>query len=355
LTIMAAPGGGGDDDLDALLDGALDELGEQEAQHQEEVRVRDEIAAQAAAEQQAASGAFGFGGMDGDDPGLANLQNVLMSLTQALQDPNSLGTTEGMAQLQKSLNTTIAALSNDPNASPEDQAELARCTQMVERLGQPDDGSNSTAADATMSEQDAEKAQQLVADMIARFTALQGNEGQAAGAAAPAVGGGMDDQQMQEILAMMEAFQKAQLEQPDQSSDIGKENLPDPSRGYGAAAAATAAPGAASDTDMAMLRMVAELWADPNFGQQFRVMAERYPPFLAEHGASLPPADLARYEQQLNAMRDMASFLEADKGPLDPNSERFTEFNHMLERLHSLGAPPPQLQAKGDDDDVAPN
>ncbi|XP_053662888.1 peroxisomal biogenesis factor 19 [Anopheles marshallii] len=76
-----------------------------------------------------------------------------------------------------------------------------------------------------------------------------------------------------------------------------------------------------------------------------RDLVAKYPPWLAEHGATLAKEDKERYEKQLELMKEVCAELEKEKAD-DSAEEKRDRFQIVLEKMQSmqdLGQPPTDL------------
>ncbi|XP_049276861.1 peroxisomal biogenesis factor 19 [Anopheles funestus] len=76
-----------------------------------------------------------------------------------------------------------------------------------------------------------------------------------------------------------------------------------------------------------------------------RDLVAKYPPWLAEHGATLPKEDKERYEKQLVLMKEVCEELEKEKAD-DSAEVKRDRFQIVLEKMQSmqdLGQPPTDL------------
>jgi len=85
-----------------------------------------------------------------------------------------------------------------------------------------------------------------------------------------------------------------------------------------------------------------ELMSKEMLEEPLKTLSEQYPPYLAANGASLPPADKARYEAQLSAVNAMLAIFESPTySPDDPAmSKRIVE---LMSQMQEAGNPPKEI------------
>ena len=339
-------------DLDAMLDDALDDLGEQEDGH---AVVKDAVdkRVETLAEEMT-------GGAASSDPELQNLQNMFSTLASALQNPDALESSDGISKLQRTLNGTIAQLSSDPNATEEEKAELLRCAGLVDNLGKEDQ---------EMSPEDSARAQEAIADMMKNMgnmrpggAATGAGAGGADGAAAAGTEDGQPPAELDQLLKMMEEFHKTAAEQPQG----GEGGAPGPAdaeahaqllQALEALKGATGADAAGADgpaqaqpgnADTAAFQIVAQMWSDPAFAEPFRAMCAKFPAYLDESKGKITDAEHARFAAQHKGMCRVVELLSTGpvvdpSVPAEETAAKFGAISEALEELQALGAPPSEL------------
>lgn len=303
-----------DDDFDAMLDGCLEDLNDQTAKHQAE----DEERAQQLLAEQSQVG-------DAAEPSLQNFQAMLMQLTALMQNPDS---SDGIANLQRTLAATIGNLEADPSATAEERAELERCAALVKNLDKPQQPGE---AEQQMSPEDVNRIQELIANMMQSMP-TPGAQTAAPTAASP-------DQDMQLLLQMIEEMQKAAP--PDVPFD--------PSQRDAAQAASSASGENASASEAEALAALVSVLNSDQMVSPFLEMAEKYPAFLTKHEATLPQEDFKRYRQQYECIREITGYFSDGKLLSDEDTDaevrsaKLSRFTEAVERLQAFGAPPPEL------------
>lgn len=308
------------DDLDALLDDALDSLDKQEEEHKADVQRRDEELASTIASE----------GTGGSDPVMQQLQSVFASLSTALNSQN-LEDPEAMAKVTAALDSTINSLKNDPNTTAEEREELDRCASLATKLSAGEGG------DGNMSEEDAAKLQEMVANMM-----KAGEAADPAEAAKAAANGTTDEAELKQMVDMFEFFKKQQEEAQAAAS-----------AGTAAAAPAGNTEGVADapPSDDAQ-RLLVDLLSNPAaLVQPFRDMEGKYQAYLDTTGPTLASDDRERYAQQFGVIRELLAFVDGgglnmadtEAGEAD---RKLQVFGDLTSKLQALGAPPAELTAQ---------
>ena len=292
------------DDLDAMLDDALEDFDEQQDSHQKE---KEEKAAQLMAEEMDRQRMLqaGAGGADSQDVAMMQTLQTLLGSLQHM-DPNAEITEDQMLQMQKALGTTMETLKN--GATDEEKEEIARCEKMLTQM-QGEDG-----------EPPKDLSPEQLAEMQKHIEALSKQ---------------MSSDEMQKLKAEMERCTGAANGNGDGSQ---------PPK-----ATATGADQSARDDDAqdAQQRQAAEAMQEVLqsgvLTDSFVSIKDLYPSFLAEKGPTLPAADRARYEQQYEKITELVDLLKS--GALDDLAQ-IDKFTDLVQSLGDLGAPPPDFQEK---------
>jgi hypothetical protein len=323
---------GTDDDLDALLDAAIDTMNEQERQHEAERAARDAAAAaHLVAEQQrtqmAAASVAGLPptGATGDEAKLLEAVQALMSILSKGPEALEKAPDDEMKRVQEVLASTLETMKNSTDMTEAEHAQISQCSDMLRKI----EKTEHSATPPTPEE-------------IA---------------------------EMQKLMASMAHLSQASCSEAAHSSAAGG------SASGPVAAASSALPSAAEMTDEVMaehLKRIQELQHDTASGAQvsdqqlgdllanllkpesivgpFRAMAKAYPLWFEKNSGSVPPAELHKYHQQHMKMVEVCDLL--DQGPLDnalkpeatdEDRDRLSKFSTLLEELHGFGAPPESL------------
>jgi hypothetical protein len=297
-----------DDDLDALLDEAMDMVDEQERKHDEEVRVRDARLEDDL--QKALDEASSPAGADGD------MMKMFMSLLGGADgNPADAAALEGF---KKNVMAMVSSLEGEEGLGEEDKANLERVKELMH----------------VMEEEDIDKANEVL-DRMKKDGALP--EG--------------DDVEDAEV---NEASRKCMemLQQISQAAD-----------GPGAAAAApTTAPAASASASGSAAKpaegaatagedfgpvqeniasvLLAALM-NPEFVEPIKIMRDAYGPYMEAHGAEILEVDRVRYGRQRAKAEEICIFLET---PIqDENDPRLVPLLELIHEFSELGEPPANL------------
>lgn len=273
------------DDLDSLLDDALNDLDVQEEKHKKE---REEKAAQLLLEQEAAAAAAAAGAAPAAGEEMA-LMESLKALLGSLgnMDPTGELSEDQMAAVQRTLAEAVTNLKKD--ASPEEAAELAKCDGILNRLSSKE----GEAGQPPPSEAEVEK---MLETLKGLQEAVKTHDGVSGGAVPP----------------------------------------------QATATTPGAEPSAATAEDQKQLEDALQKILDPAaLAASFKVIREGYPEWLRKNGPTLPEADRKRYEEQQVRINELCEFLESQTSVHD--SDGVDKFVAMVEKLQALGAPPAEL------------
>ncbi|KAK7201276.1 Peroxin 19 [Novymonas esmeraldas] len=312
-----------DDDLDALLDEAMDMVDEQERKHDEEVRLRD---AKLEDDLQKA-----LGEVSGAGSGDADMMKMFMSMLGGAGSGDGVGG-DGDASLdgfKKSVMAMVSSLEGEENLGDEDKANLLRVKELM----------------TVMEEEDIDKANDLLAQMKSEGK-LPDSDG---------VGDADVDEASRRCMAMLQQLSTAsQGGQPNPSSTPAAASAAAPSSstpattagagaGAGAGAAVTAG-GGGGDVDSATEAIASAListLADPQFVEPIRLMRDSYGPFLAARRGELSDDDCKRYERQRAKANDICTLLET---PITGAEDtRLVPLLELMNQYSELGEPPADL------------
>jgi hypothetical protein len=269
------------DDLDSLLDDALNDLDVQEEKHKKE---REEKAAQLLLEQEAAAAQAAAPAAGEELALMESLKALLGSLGN--MDPTGELSEDQMAAVQRTLAEAVTNLKKD--ASPEEQAELAKCDGILNRLSSKEGEGQPPPSEAE------------VENMLETLKGLQ------------------------EAVKTHEAVSGGAV--PPEAT----------------AAAPGAEPSPAVAEEQKQLEDALQKILDPAaLSASFKVIREGYPDWLRKNGPTLPEAERKRYEEQQVRINELCEFLESQTSVHD--SDGVDKFVAMVEQLQALGAPPAEL------------
>ena len=313
-----------DDDLDALLDSAIQTMDQQDKELEAESRAREAAVAQLVAEQESA--ARHSQQPTGDEAKLLEAVQALMSILSKGPEALEKAPDDEMRRVQEVLANTLETMKSSGDVSEAEHAQIAQCSEMLRKI----EKSEHTSAPPTAEE--VAEMQKLIASM-----SQLSNEQLAAGTAGPAAAsssseaaaggsaqGEMTDEMMAEHLKRI-----AELHQEAVGGSGG---------------------GGPSITDQQLGDLLANLLKPESIVGPFRSMAKAYPLWFEKHASSVPADDLLKFQQQHVKMVEVCELL--DEGSLDAalkpeatehDRERLSKFSVLLEELHSFGAPPESL------------
>lgn len=317
-----------DDDLDALLDEAMDMVDEQERKHDEEVRVRDarlEDDLQKALDESA-----GAGGPDAD------MMKMFMSMLGGGGADGSGADAAALEGFKKNVMSMVASLEGEEGLGEEDKANLERVKELMH----------------VMEEEDMDKANEVL-DRMKKDGALPES----------------DDIEDGEV---GEASRKCMemLQQMSQAAE-GANVPPPPSAAAAAAAAASGdTDGAAASASAAPLgenfgpvpeniaNVLLAALMNPEFVEPIKIMRDAYGPYMEANGAAVSDSDRERYGRQRAKAEEICIFLET---PIkDENDPRLVPLLELMHEFSELGEPPanlaeyaPKRTAAGGDSDEA--
>ncbi|KIM71831.1 hypothetical protein PILCRDRAFT_16687 [Piloderma croceum F 1598] len=76
--------------------------------------------------------------------------------------------------------------------------------------------------------------------------------------------------------------------------------------------------------------------------EPLKELADKFPPYLTTHSATLPPADKHRYEQQLDRIRRILGVFEED-GYTDEGGGAGGRVVELMGEMQSFGTPPTEI------------
>ncbi|CBZ30877.1 conserved hypothetical protein [Leishmania mexicana MHOM/GT/2001/U1103] len=292
-----------DDDLDALLDEAMDMVDEQERKHEEEVRVRDAKLEDDL--QKALDEASGTAGGDAD----------MMKMFMSMLGGNGADDAS-LDSFKKSVMTMVSSLEGEENLGDEDKANLLRVKELMR----------------VMEEEDIDKANDLLEQMKQEGKLPDRND----------VGDAEIDEASRRCMEMLQ-----------QLSSATQEERLDPAATPGAASSSSAAPPAATagngaeipaEVDRATEAMASAListLADPQFVEPIKLMRDSYGPYMDAHRSELSQEDCERYDRQRAKAQEICDLLQNPiSGAEDP---RLIQLLELMNKYSELGDPPRNL------------
>ncbi|XQJ31259.1 Peroxin 19 [Leishmania guyanensis] len=291
-----------DNDLDVLLDEAMDMVDEQERKHEEEVRVRDaklEDDLQKALDE--ASGTVG---------GDADMMKMFMSMLGGGADDASL---DGF---KKSVMTMVSTLEVEENLGEEDKANLLRVKELMR----------------VMEEEDLDKANSLLEQMKQEGKLPDDNS----------VGDADVDEASRRCMEMLQ-----QLSNATQGGNVDPASTPVAASSSSATSPAGSAGNSATipaEVDRATEAMASALIStlvDPQFVEPIKLMRDSYGPYMEAHRSELSQEDCERYDRQQARAQEICDLLQNPiSGAEDP---RLVQLLELMNNYSELGNPPSNL------------
>jgi len=343
-----------DDDLDALLDSALDTMTEQDHALERE-KLQQEAAAQTLLNE-AMSGAGGGGlagmmGGEGSMPGMdaemIKALGGLMSILQKGPDAMENASDEEMAAITAQLQSTLDQLKLHPDLSSDDANQLGGMKKMMEQLNSLEKGqSEGPNGEPALSEEEFSARKEELTKMLESMSAPGGLMGGAGG-------GGPD------LPAFpFGQFGSAAAGAAAAANAAGVPLPPLPEALLGGAAnglhpASNGAPMSEEEACRQVFELTLGILQEKEIEQPFLKLREAYGPWLEANRASLTPEDLARFENQFRVATEMCGFFEKEKvsdvlkdGGASSTEQRaavLERFGTLMAELHSFGEVPPSL------------
>lgn len=307
-----------DDDLDALLDNALETMNEQEEALEREKKAH-EAAAQTLLNE--ALGGNAGPGMDGDMlKTLTNLMSILQKGPEAMENASE----EEMVAIQAQLQNTLDQMKKHPGLTAEDQTQLGSMSKMMDHLNAMEKGSEPShgSDDPPLSEEEFNKRREELTKMLEAM-------GSPGGIMGGAGGGGPN----------LPPFPFANLASAASSSE-GKANGPPP-------------PVSEEDACRQVFELTLGLLQEKDIEQPFAKLRAAYGPWLETHADTLSPEEKTRYENQYRVAGEMCEFFKVSKvsevlkeGSGASTEERaaiLEKFGTLMAELHSFGEAPSDL------------
>lgn len=289
------------DDLDALLDEAMDIVDETERQH--EVQVKEHEAKLDADIQKALDEQSGLGG---DGPG-GDMIKMFQSLLGAGGGPGDIGDDDSFETFKRDVAQLVSTLEGVDDLKDEDKANLDRVRQLMDVLDNDDE----------------DKAKKLLNQMKNDPTSGM-----------PSSDANPDDMEAA-FKNVMDSMQKLAAAGPDGEAT----GETDPTTAAAAAAAAMGEDSEVVPDNVANLLMEAIL--DPQFVEPIRVMRDAYEPYFAANGATLSSSETERYQKQYAKTTEICAFLAV---PLHKEDDvRVVRLLELMSEFSELGEPPKTL------------
>ncbi|KAG5466908.1 hypothetical protein LSCM1_01085 [Leishmania martiniquensis] len=295
-----------DDDLDALLDEAMDMVDEQERKHEEAVRVRDaklEDDIQKALDE--ASGAAG-----GDTDMMKMFMSILGGASGGGADDASI------ESFKKSVMSMVSSLEGEENLGEEDKANLQRVKELMR----------------VMEEEDMDKANDLLEHMQQEGKLPGGDD----------VGDADIDEASRRCMEMLQQLssvtQGGQLDPAATPGAASSSSATSPAAPDGSGAAAPAEVDHATE---AMASALISTLANPQFVEPIKLMRDSYGPYMDAHRSELSQEDCERYDRQRSKAQEICDLLQNPiSGPEDP---RLIQLLELMNHYAELGDPPRNL------------
>lgn len=302
------------DDLDALLDEAMNMVDEQERKHEEDVKQRDaklnEDLQRALDEAEGKTAA-----LDGPQADLAKMLQAVMGGDGSMDDA-------AFDSFKRDVKALVDSLEGVEDLADEDKANLSRVKDLM----------------SVMENDDEVRAQELLSQ-IEKEEALKMPEGALAGLDGDLKPGDMD--------AAMRRCMEALKDLSDSSGGAGA--------AMAAAAAASASPEAASSAAAPagnlpapmqgmpdnLASMLLDTLIDPDFIAPIKVMRDAYEPWLAAH-PDITDSERETYHKQHEKTKVICAFL-AEKQLTREDDERLVQLLELMSEFSELGEPPKDL------------
>ena len=336
-----------DDDLDALLDSALDTMTAQDTALEQE-RLAQEAAAQSllneAVSASAAAGGDGapLGGMDAD---MLQALGGLMAILQKGPDAMENASDEEMAAITGQLQSTLDKLKSHPDLKAEDAGQLGDMTRMMEQLSALEKGqAEGPAGEPPMSEEAFNARRDELTAMLEKMGAPGGLMGGAGGGGPDLPPFPFGDMTPSAAAAAVAAANAAGVPVPPIAA-----NPTAPPSGSGADEAALSEEEACRQ----VFEMTLGILQEKEIEQPFAKLRAAYGPWLAANAAALPDEERVRYEQQHRVAGEMCDFFEKERisevlkeggeASAARRAEVLERFGTLMAELHSYGEVPPTL------------
>lgn len=302
-----------DDDLDALLDEAMDMVDEQERKHEEEVRVRDAKLEDDL--QKALDEASGGAGGDAD---------MMKMFTSMLGGAGGTGgDAASLDSFKRSVMAMVSSLEGEENLGDDDKANLLRVKELM----------------SVMEEDDIDKANTLLEQMKQEGKLPEGNAGDA-------VGDADVDEASRRCMEMLQQLSSAT--QGGQVDPAAPSVPPPPAAASAAAASASpvaeSAAAATGEVDRATEAMASALIAtltDPQFVEPIRLMRDSYEPYMAANREKLSADECERLGKQQAKAQEICELLATPIAGAD--DARLVPLLELMNQYSELGEPPSNL------------
>lgn len=301
------------DDLDALLDEAMDIVDEQEIQHEKQVQLRNE---ELNKQLQSVLNESDDGGNTAD--WVAEMKKTFETLEGGMGEEMN---DEAFAGMKSKLDTLLKSLLSSDIATDADRAELQQVQSLLDTLGS--DPEEAARIASTLNMDGMTSSSQNIQEQLAALNLSDGKD----------QSGGAD------MLKMLLAA-ATQRETGDTSSAGGA--LPSTPPAVGTSQAETKRDGAQSDALHENIQnMLLSTFCDPSFASAIGVMRDAYGAWMEKHKDSLSDEDKERYTKQHAMTVRICDLL---KEPIaDQNDGRVMQMLELMHEFSSLGEPPKDL------------
>lgn len=324
------------DDLDALLDEALDVM----EKNDEDIKQEREAMASKLLEEQYQRDAmekppqFSGGSGGGDE---ASLMQAVTSLLEVLkQGPEAMESAPEaeVDRIQKMLQQTLGGMRD--GATAEELESIDKCQRLLSKANE--------AGNDDASPEQLEEMMRALQEVSAAPNGVGSSATQSNAAAGENVTDGVPAALQGDLAKLMELIAKESQSTPTATSATGASSAPSESDD---SAAPSGGPTAA---DAEALRLFLELLKPEAITESFRAMADVFPTWLERNASSITADDHARYTSQYSKMNEVLVIV--GEGALDAvlredatdaDKLRLERFTAALEELQALGMPPPSL------------
>lgn len=306
------------DDLDALLDEALDVMDQNDKELEQE---REAMAAKLLEEQQQKQQEEY--GASGDEAGL--LQAVTSLLEVLKQGPEAMeNAPEGeVERIQQMLQKTLGGMRE--GATSEELESIDKCQQLL-----------SAAHEAGNEDTSPEQLEEMM-KALREATAVAGDSSHTAEGGKESSAEPTQQEGLQHLMDLLANEQKGRRTADGPQSPPGDD--------------AEASPATAlMDDDREALRLFLEILKPDAITESFRAMANVFPTWFEKYGPTVSDEDRRRFESQHKKMLEVLDIVSEgalqavlNEDATDEDRLRLNRFTSSLEELQALGMPPQTL------------
>ncbi|CCW62163.1 unnamed protein product [Phytomonas sp. EM1] len=302
------------DDLDALLDEAMNIVDKQEKEHEEEVRLRDAKLQEDLQRTLEETSGFNGDDMANGDP-LKMFQSILGAAGSGEDDDAS------MEILKRDVGALVQSLEGVEGLNEEDKANLDRVRNLMNVLGTDDDA----------------RVQELLEEMKSKDPTLELDKLDVENAS-------VDDvmKRCVESLQQLATAAEGPLSEGAEAipGAVPKEPLAAALNPQSSTTPASLPPSLNNEPEN-VANMLFETILNPQFVEPIKLMRDSYGPYLADNASKLSEADLERYQAQHAMAKQICDFLVV---PIDKEDhERVTQLLEFMYEFSKLGEPPAEL------------